>query len=63
MESSALPDGRAEKDRDRPLLDALTKAVFGHVKHTSTPTRRDAGIAADAVIELANLIRRPDEPT
>jgi hypothetical protein len=33
-----------------------------HVKHSSTPTRREAGIAADAVIQLANLLRRLDEP-
>lgn len=33
-----------------------------HVKHSSTPTRRDAGIAADAVIMLANMLRRVAEP-
>ena len=33
-----------------------------HVKHSTTPTRREAGIAADAVIQLANLLRRLDEP-
>ncbi len=32
-----------------------------HVKHSATPTRREAGIAADAVIQLANLLRRLDE--
>lgn len=32
------------------------------VKHRSTPTRREAGVAADAVILLANLLRRIDEP-
>lgn len=32
------------------------------VKHSDTPTRRDAGLAADAVILLANLLRRLDEP-
>ncbi|MFI7049029.1 hypothetical protein [Streptosporangium sandarakinum] len=32
------------------------------VKHSSTSTRRDAGIAADAVILLANILRRLDEP-
>lgn len=32
------------------------------VKHSSTPTRREAGIAADAVIQLANLLRRLHEP-
>jgi hypothetical protein len=34
-----------------------------HVKHSTTPTRREAGIAADAVIQLANLLRRLSEET
>lgn len=33
-----------------------------HVKHSNTPTRREAGIAADAVILLANILRRLMEP-
>jgi len=33
-----------------------------HVKHSATPTRREAGVAADAVIQLANILRRLDEP-
>ena len=33
-----------------------------HVKHSSTPNRREAGIAADAVIQLANILRRLAEP-
>lgn len=32
-----------------------------HVKHSETPTRREAGIASDAVILLANLLRRLDQ--
>ena len=32
-----------------------------HVKHTPTPTRREAGIAADAVILLANILRRLEQ--
>lgn len=31
------------------------------VKHSSTPTRRDAGITADSVILLANILRRVDQ--
>jgi hypothetical protein len=31
------------------------------VKHSATPTRREAGIAADAVILLANILRRVDQ--
>lgn len=33
-----------------------------HVKHRGTPTRREAGIAADAVLLLANILRRLAEP-
>jgi hypothetical protein len=32
------------------------------VKHRSTPNRTEAGMAADGVILLANLLRRIDEP-
>jgi hypothetical protein len=32
------------------------------VKHRDAPSRREAGIAADSVILLANLLRRIDEP-
>jgi hypothetical protein len=31
------------------------------IKHSDTPSRRDAGIASDAVILLANLLRRLTE--
>jgi hypothetical protein len=31
------------------------------VKHSPTSTRRDAGVAADTVILLANILRRLDE--
>jgi hypothetical protein len=31
------------------------------VKHRGTPTRTEAGIVADAVILLANMLRRLDE--
>lgn len=33
------------------------------VKHSGTPTRQEAGVAADAVILVANIIRRLREPT
>ncbi len=36
-------------------------ALAHHVKHAPTPTRREAGIAADAVILLANILRRLQE--
>jgi hypothetical protein len=45
-------------------LRALTNKAIEfahHVKHSSTPTRREAGIAADAVILLANILRRLEQ--
>ncbi len=50
---------------DNSALRKLARAAIEyaqHVKHSSTPTRREAGIAADVVIQLANLLRRLDEP-
>lgn len=49
---------------DNAALRKVARAVIElaqHVKHSTTPTRREAGIAADAVIQLANLLRRLDE--
>ncbi|WP_322749488.1 MULTISPECIES: hypothetical protein [unclassified Frankia] len=37
---------------------AFAFAFAQQVKHTSTSSRRDAGIAADTVILLANILRR-----
>jgi len=54
----ALP-GRANED-----LRALTSkaaALAHHVKHSPTPSRREAGIASDAVILLANMLRRLEQ--
>ena len=45
-------------------LRALTNKAIEfahHVKHGLTPTRREAGIAADAVILLANILRRLEQ--
>jgi len=36
-------------------------ALAHHVKHQDTPSRRDAGIAGDAVILLCNIVRRLSE--
>lgn len=36
-------------------------ALAHHVKHSPTTTRRDAGIAADTVVMLANILRRLGE--
>jgi hypothetical protein len=51
--------------RDTAALRRLVRASIEaaqEVKHSDTPTRRDAGVAADSVILLANLLRRLDEP-
>lgn len=45
----------------RKLANAAIE-MAQHVKHSATPSRREAGIAADAVIQLANILRRLDEP-
>lgn len=50
---------------DNAALRRVGKAVIElaqQVKHSNTPTRREAGIAADAVIQLANFLRRLAEP-
>ena len=50
---------------DNGTLRRLATAAIDyaqHVKHSGTPTRREAGIAADAVIQLANILRRLGEP-
>jgi hypothetical protein len=46
---------------DNARLRKLAKAtieVAQEVKHSATPSRKEAGIAADAVIQLANVLRR-----
>jgi len=50
---------------DNAALRKLARAVIElsqQVKHTPEPTRRDAGICADAVIQLANMLRRLSSP-
>jgi hypothetical protein len=46
-----------DNDKLRKLARAVVE-VAQDVKHRKTPCRRDAGIAADSVIALANLLRR-----
>lgn len=55
----ALPG--PDNARLRKLVRA-TIEVAQEVKHRGTPTRREAGIAADSVIQLANVLRRLHEP-
>jgi hypothetical protein len=47
----------SEVELMRKLLNA-TIEVAHQVKHRRTPTRRDAGLATDAAIMVANLVRR-----
>lgn len=54
----ALPGRRNEDLRG---LATKAGAFAHHVKHSPTPTRREAGIASDAVILLANILRRLEQ--
>ena len=54
----ALP-GRVNEDL-RGLANKAA-ALAHHVKHSPTPGRREAGIASDAVILLANMLRRLEQ--
>lgn len=47
----------SEFEEIRSLISAAI-TVAHRVKHKTTPTRREAGMAADAVILVANLVRR-----
>lgn len=50
--------------KDNAALRSLARSIVAfsqEVKHTGSPTRRDAGIAADSVILLANLMRRLEQ--
>jgi hypothetical protein len=58
--TSAIPG--PENDRLRKVARAVVEQAQ-EVKHSRTPSRRDAGIAADSVIALVNLLRRlVDQP-
>ena len=52
--ASAADSVNAEVRKVARAVIELAQAV----KHQSTPSRRDAGIAADSVIQLANILRR-----
>lgn len=50
--------------RDNEVIRGVASKVIelAHsVKHSTEPTRREAGIAADSVIMLANILRRVDQ--
>ena len=57
IDSLASGSGNAEVRKVARAVVELAQAV----KHRSTPTRRDAGVAADSVIQLVNIIRRLSE--
>jgi hypothetical protein len=57
-----VEDSLAGADNEEVRGVATKVAALAHkVKHRPTPTRRDAGIAADSVILLANILRRVDQ--
>jgi hypothetical protein len=57
-----IEDALAGKESEE-LRGLTNKAIefAHHVKHRQTPTRREAGIAADSVILLANILRRLEQ--
>lgn len=57
IEDSAAGPSNTEVRKVARAVIELAQAV----KHQSAPTWRDAGIAADSVIQLANILRRLDE--
>jgi hypothetical protein len=57
-----VEDAAAGSDLANLRRLATTTIDLAHeVKHSTTPTRREAGIAADSVILLANMLRRLEE--
>jgi hypothetical protein len=57
-----VEDSLAGKDNEAIRGVANKVIELAHsVKHSTAPTRREAGIAADAVIMLANILRRVDQ--
>jgi len=60
--SRYVEDSLAGKDNEA-IRGVVVKTIeLAHsVKHSTEPTRREAGIAADAVIMLANILRRVDQ--
>lgn len=53
----------AGKDNDDAIRGVANKVIeLAHsVKHSTSPTRREAGIAADSVVMLTNILRRVDQ--
>jgi hypothetical protein len=57
-----VEDSLGGKDNEaiRGVANKVIELAHG-VKHSTAPTRREAGIAADSVIMLANILRRVDQ--
>ncbi|PJK19437.1 hypothetical protein [Mycolicibacterium goodii] len=57
-----VEDSLAGKDNEaiRGVANKVIELAHG-VKHSTAPTRREAGITADSVIMLANILRRVDQ--
>lgn len=60
--SRYVEDSLAGKDNEA-IRGVVVKTIeLAHsVKHSTAPKRREAGIAADSVITLANILRRVDQ--
>ena len=57
-----VEDSLAGKDNEAMRGVANKVIELAHsVKHSTQPTRREAGIVADSVIMLANILRRVDQ--
>lgn len=57
-----VEDSLAGKDNESVRGVANKVIELAHsIKHSPAPTRRDAGIAADSVVMLANILRRVDQ--
>jgi hypothetical protein len=57
-----VEDAAAGADLENLRRLARCSVDLAHeVKHSATPTRREAGIAADSVILLANMLRRLED--
>lgn len=59
---TGVDDSLAGKDNEAIRGVANKVIELAHsVKHSASPTRREAGIAADSVVMLANILRRVDQ--
>ncbi|CAN5538797.1 hypothetical protein BH23ACT6_BH23ACT6_25030 [soil metagenome] len=58
-----IEDSLAGRDAEHIRAVAKKVSALAHsVKHSTTPSRREAGIAADSVVLIVNILRRVDQP-